>query len=94
MDETQQLQQEIEALKKQIKDLVYRVNTHTHTGFDLTKRIELRDIYLENSNDFFFQLPSGTADPSPSVLAGALAVVSGDLKIYNGSAWEKVGLQT
>ena len=44
-------------------------------------------------NNFTFELPNGSGDPS-STTTGALAVVSGKLKIYNGSAWVVVGTQT
>ena len=44
-------------------------------------------------NDFFVKFPNGGGDPS-STSTGALAVVSGVLKIYDGAAWTVVGTQT
>lgn len=49
-------------------------------------------IFTNKGNDFFFRLPNGSADPSVTH-TGAMAVVNGVLKIYNGSAWVNVGSQ-
>lgn len=90
----EELKKEIEDLKVRFNELEVRMNTHGHTGADLTERIVLEDVYLGGGNEFFFQLPNSTADPTVTVQAGAINVVNGDLKIYNGSAWELVGVQT
>ena len=94
MDDTQKLQKEIEELTRKVEELTSRLNSHTHTGADLTEQINLKDIYLGDGNEFFFQLPDATYLPTVSVQTGALAVVFGKLKIYTGSSWVSVGTQT
>jgi len=44
-------------------------------------------------DNFYLRLPNGSGDPAATV-TGALAVVGGKLKIYNGSAWVVVGTQS
>ncbi len=69
------------------------------------KRLEadVRKIKAQVSNDNFSQvkvirqvlvLPEVSAVPSGVTSTGALCVVGGKLKIYNGSNWVSVGAQT
>ena len=94
MDETQKLKQELEQLKRQVQELVQKMNTHKHKQSDMTQKIELKDLYLSDGSEFFFQMPNVSATPSQSVQTGALTVVGGKLYIYNGSSWVVVGTQT
>lgn len=50
-------------------------------------------LFTNVGNNFTFRLPNGSGDPS-STSTGALAVVNGKLKIYDGAAWVVVGTQT
>lgn len=73
-------------------EAVLRANNNTNISYLLVEPGRA-GIFTDKGNDFTFRLPNGSGDPSGST-TGMMAVVSGKLKIYNGSAWVVVGDQT
>jgi hypothetical protein len=74
---------------KEVRDLAVKMNDQRFSN----KTIVKDSLRIAPKGKFIIEEQSATP-ATATAMTGELVVVSGDLYIFNGTSWEKVGVQT